>query len=252
MGIYGMVIAAGVFISAALLFYTAFLSYGMKGTSTGESQAGSVIQFEADLEKARLKADTQEKELNALNAKVQQGNTATASVLAMRGKIAAELDKMLKASNLSGEVDPATGDIRFSNSLLFETNREEINANGVDFIKRFFPAYLDVLFGAAYRNYIREVVIEGHADDDGTYLINLELSQQRAANVARVIIDNRLFGSGSINVEQILSVSGRSFSKPVTINGVIDRARSRRVEFKFNLKEDVINNEIRKNLGIGG
>jgi chemotaxis protein MotB len=34
---------------------------------------------------------------------------------------------------------------------------------------------------------ISRIVIEGHTDDEGSYLYNLELSQERAFNVAKYI-----------------------------------------------------------------
>ena len=46
----------------------------------------------------------------------------------------------------------------------------------------------DVLFSDEYRDYVSEIIIEGHTDSVGSYIDNLLLSQQRAYNVASYVL----------------------------------------------------------------
>ena len=113
---------------------------------------------------------------------------------------------------------------------------------GERFIDRFLPVYLDVLFSDEYRVYVSEIIIEGHTDSLGTYIDNLELSQQRALAVASYVLDD---GYRAISADQkrqlrtVATANGRSFSDPVLdANGNEDMDASRRVVFKFRLTDE--------------
>ena len=78
-----------------------------------------------------------------------------------------------------------------------------------------------------------------NTDDKGTYLTNLELSQNRALAVVRFILQED-FPSFEYKdrIHSYLTANGRSFSQPIMTGGIIDREKSRRVEFKFRLKDE--------------
>ena len=107
--------------------------------------------------------------------------------------------------------------------------------------------YLDVLLQDSFRDYIAEIIIEGHTDTDGSYEMNMELSHGRAYSVAKFCMDPRN-GLAEDKIEQLrglLTVNGRSYSNPIYEKDAagnatqdIDMAASRRVEIKFRLKED--------------
>ena len=51
-------------------------------------------------------------------------------------------------------------------------------------INQFLPKYCSVLLRDDYREYVSEIIIEGHTDSNGSYIFNLELSELRAFSVA--------------------------------------------------------------------
>jgi chemotaxis protein MotB len=70
-------------------------------------------------------------------------------------------------------------------------------------------------------------------------MYNLELSQKRAFEVAKFIQSEEMPNfKYKKEFTRLLTANGRSFSQPVLDkNGKIDAEKSRRVEFKFRLKE---------------
>ena len=155
----------------------------------------------------------------------------------IRKDIIQDLDQEFKKRNLDVKVDPQTGTIKFSNDLLFATNKAEIRPKFKEYLKEFIPVYFSILYGK-YQDHISEVVVEGHTDDVGTFMYNLELSQRRAFSVVKYILSEEIgnFRHKS-QVKKQLTANGRSFSEVKrTNNGTIDRKNSRRVELKFRLE----------------
>jgi chemotaxis protein MotB len=88
-----------------------------------------------------------------------------------------------------------------------------------------------------YNDSIAEVVVEGHTDDKGDYMYNLDLSQRRAFSVVKYILSDE-FGDFPYKnqVTKNITANGRSESQLKIVKGKVDRAQSRRVEFEFRLK----------------
>ena len=88
-----------------------------------------------------------------------------------------------------------------------------------------------------YKDYVAEIIIEGHTDSDGTYTSNLKLSQERALSVAQYCLEmDGLSGSMKNKLQDILTATGRSESDLVyNADGSENKEASRRVEFKFRL-----------------
>ena len=144
-------------------------------------------------------------------------------------------------------VDAQTGSITFSSDVLFRYNSATLTAESKETLKEIIPMYLEVLLQDQYRNYIAEIIIEGHTDTDGGYMGNMELSYNRANAVAKFCLDEDN-GLNEIKIEQLqelLTVNGKSCSDPIYETNrrgqpvdKVDMAASRRVEIKFRLKED--------------
>ena len=150
-------------------------------------------------------------------------------------------------SNSTMKVDAQTGSITFSSDVLFRYNSSLLTADSRDTLQNVIPTYLDVLLQDQFRDYIAEIIIEGHTDTDGGYQSNMELSYERAKAVADFCLDKRN-GLSETEIEQlqkILTVNGKSWSNPIyqkdafgNSTDEVDMPASRRVEIKFRLKED--------------
>ena len=162
-----------------------------------------------------------------------------ADILGVRTRIVQELSTQLASARISATVDEKTGDIVLDSSLMFETGSSTLKAEGLAQLNRLIPVYLGVLLQDEYSDYVAEIIIEGHTDSTGSYEHNLELSQNRALNVAKYCLNmGTLTQTQKTRLKSIITAQGRSFSDPVyDENGVEDQERSRRVEIKFRLKD---------------
>lgn len=103
-------------------------------------------------------------------------------------------------------------------------------------------------------DYLGEIIIEGHTDTQGTYLVNLELSQERALSVATYCLQMPSLSESQLEkLREILTAKGKSYSDPIyNDDGTINMDASRRVEFKFRMKDSEMIDEIRDILSAGG
>ena len=147
-----------------------------------------------------------------------------------------------EGTDMKVTVDEKTGAITLDSSVLFDNNKDILKDTGQGFLEAFLPKYFDVLLQPEFLDYISEIIIEGHTDTKGTYLYNLNLSQKRAMSVANFCLDEKkdVLDQKSLDrLREIITANGKSFSTPVyDANGNIDMDASRRVEFKFRLKDD--------------
>ena len=156
----------------------------------------------------------------------------------IRTRIISELKAAFDATDIEMNINETTGDIRLSEALLFGVGMENLSRGGEEYLRDFIPVFVSVILSPQNRQYIDQIIVEGHSDDEGTYLDNLALSQRRAVSVVSYIFRNDLNQrDDGFETDKYFSVSGRAFAMLVTENGQIDRTMSRRVEFKFTLKD---------------
>lgn len=174
----------------------------------------------------------QEKELNSYQMQISD-------LLGVRTRIVHELRNALSSSGISATVDANTGDIILDSTLMFEVNSSDISEEGLAQLDRLIPVYLSVLLRPEYSEYVAEIIIEGHTDSTGSYMRNLELSQERALNVAKYCVNlSTLSSAQKAQLRKIITAQGRADSDLVYDGfGREDPQRSRRVEIKFRLKD---------------
>lgn len=186
-----------------------------------------------ELAAAYLEIDEARGELESTRSQLQD-------IVGVRTDIIGELQT--KFNNSTMKVDAQNGSISFSSDVLFQYGSANLTDASKATLTEIIPMYLDVLLQDQYRDYIAEIIIEGHTDTDGSYKHNMDLSSERASSVARYILDpaNGLSEAKIQQLQSMLTINGRSYSSPIYIAGTrqIDMAASRRVEIKFRLKED--------------
>lgn len=171
---------------------------------------------------------------------IAQNNKLIEDVIGVKSKIIEELMIAFKDSNLDLQIDKQTGAIRFSGGVFFDKNSSKVSAKGVDYLEDFIPKYIEILMSDQFRDEIAQIIVEGHTDSDGGYLYNLQLSQDRALAVAQqVFAPNFPKFKYQEELKTVITANGRSFSVPILDkNGKMDPDKSRRVEFKFRLKDE--------------
>ena len=180
--------------------------------------------------------------LNKLEALMSEQQQKLDNIIGVRTELIEELKEEFGNSDLSVAVDEKTGAITFDANILFDYNKSTLTASGKEFLSEFLPRYVDVLLSPKYRDYISEILIEGHTDTEGNYLFNMELSQKRALSVAEYCLgDNSkiLTDEQLEDLRSVISATGRSYSNPIyNDRGEVDMEASRRVEFLFRLKDE--------------
>ncbi|MBQ8092984.1 MAG: OmpA family protein [Clostridia bacterium] len=201
-----------------------------------------------ELEENRTALTAAQQSLSLQQSKIEEQAALLAAqqaridkLIGLRSEIIESLRDELKSAGLDAIVDRNTGAIGFSGSVLFDTGRNELKDSGKELLNRFIPIYLRTLMSNEYQEFIGEIIIEGHTDTSGSYLSNLKLSQERALTVATYCLGSEMIGiTGSERslLQSILTVNGRSYSDPVyNANGSVNMEASRRVVFKFRMKD---------------
>ncbi|PRM89741.1 chemotaxis protein [Aliarcobacter cryaerophilus] len=145
-------------------------------------------------------------------------------------------------------VDEKSGAIKFSSNILFDQNsyilKEEAKKELSSVLKNYLSLLLD---DKEISKYIENITIEGHTNSDGTYLANLLLSQQRALAVMQFLYESNIVDKKLLST--FVNSSGRSSADLILDKkGLEDKDASRRIEIKFNIKNEEAIKEIQNYL----
>ena len=213
-----------------------------------EGAQAQLAAQQAALASAQTQLAAQQTALASAQAQLENQQMQIEQLVGMRTRIITSLSDALRSNSISATVDAATGSIALESDVLFATGEYELSARGKQFVDRFLPVYLQVLFSDEYRPYVSEIIIEGHTDSDGDYLSNLELSQQRALAVASYVLGDSRAVSGDVKnqLRQVMTVNGRSYMDRIfDESGAEDKDASRRVVFKFRLTDEQMIQQMR-------
>ena len=215
---------AGILIIFILLFIFKMLDY------QGEIEKQEVIQ----------------EELNETKEKIIQLTNTRLIIIAL-------LKEEFEKEEIDILIDENTGAIKLREGVLFDTSESIIKEEGKEFLKEFMPIYFRILLdNEEIRQELAEIIIEGHTDDVSTYMYNLKLSQLRSYNVVELLFSDEFNYKNKDLLVKHLTANGKSYSNLIyKENNEVDRDSSRRVEFKFKLKEEETLLEIKRELEKG-
>lgn len=216
-------------MAALLLMFVLIISFTM-------------FQAEVEFEEKEQELQLQQSLLAEQQEIMAQQQAQLDQIIGVRSDLITALKTEFDGTDLKVSVDSQTGAITLDSSILFDTDKYELKVSGYDFLEEFLPRYLSVLLKTEFREYIAEIIIEGHTDTQGTYLYNLELSQERALSVANFCLqdDNGILSEEETqNLREIVTANGRAYSDPIYYEDhTVNMDASRRVEFKFRLKDE--------------
>lgn len=208
-----------------------------------EEQQKVMDEQKKTMEKQQTTMDQQKKTMDQQQEQLDR-------IIGVKSKLIEDLKREFSDTDLKVSVDSQTGAITFDSSILFDVDKYDLKPSGEEFLEAFLPRYLNVLLQDTYNPYISEIIIEGHTDTNGTYMHNLKLSQERALSVATFCLkdDSSILSSEEKErLRSIVTANGKSFSNPIyNPDGSVNLDASRRVEFKFRLKDEDMVNEMIK------
>ncbi|MFC4861230.1 type I Zorya anti-phage system protein ZorB1 [Pseudomonas sp. MAHUQ-62] len=179
--------------------------------------------------------------LSSVTQRIQQAEQGEKQ----RGKDIAKLcqDLKLKASGLNTTivVDCRDNRISFGEAGRFGHNQYFLNNQGQQALQDVVPLILDAANGEEGRKWLKQVVIEGFTDTDGSYLYNLHLSLQRSEWVMCSLLDSRSPVQQGLSAERQQQIRSMFLAGGVSFNNAKDsKEASRRVELRmqfFGLKD---------------
>jgi len=186
-----------------------------------------LLQLLKALENKQTKYDDLLTKLQSQKAKIK-------SLTGIKLKVIAKLKSTLgKKIN----IDKQSGSLKLASNILFDKGSAQLKEGSKSELEANFLEYITALVGNKnIAQHIDEIIIEGHTDSDGSYLYNLNLSQQRAYAVMNHLLTMDYIQRN--NIQSKLVASGRSYLDTVKIDGKEDKDASRRIEVKFRLKNE--------------
>ena len=179
------------------------------------------------VEQKRSKYDTLLSQLQDKKARIR-------SLTGIKLKVISELKTSLGNKI---DIDKENGSLRLASNILFDKGSAELKEGSKIELEANFVEYISALIGNKnIARHIDKIIIEGHSDSDGSYLYNLNLSQQRAFAVMHYLLTIDYIKRN--NIKSKLVASGRSYLDAIKVNGREDKDASRRIEVKFRLKNE--------------
>ena len=164
----------------------------------------------------------------------------------LKSEVAKDLAQELNSKNINAQVDLSSGVVKLSDLQLFELGSYQLSNDGKAFLNKFIPIYLNAVYSnPKIADKVVNIVIQGHTDSqsfagvsskDLQFIKNMELSTQRANEVAKYMFYTPYNKAYSAKLYKMLVVEGKSFSQPVFVNGKEDYDKSRRVELQLVVK----------------
>jgi len=182
---------------------------------------------------------------------VEEFDITKAKIKTLTGIKLNVIKKLKEKLGKSIHIDEKSGAIKFSSNILFDQNAYKLKDSSKKELDIVLKKYISTLLeDKEIRKYIHGITIEGHTNSDGTYLSNLQLSQQRALEVMQFLYESSSIDKDLLN--KYVSSSGKSSSDLIYKDGAEDKDASRRIEIKFIIKNEEAVKELQNYLGEKG
>lgn len=126
--------------------------------------------------------------------------------------------------------------IEFGSIAEFSRNGHDLAEDRKDVIRQLMTGILNIARSGKCSPWIKNIVVDGYASQEGSYLLNLNLSLQRSQRMLCILLDSK--------VKTALSEADRKFVRKkflvggASFNSVKQRPEeSRRVEFRIDFRE---------------
>ena len=214
-----------------------------------ESKKEKLAKIQSELDHKTEQLKFKENALDSKEIELKFYKDQIEKIIGIKGSIINLIKEKFErsSSNLKLAVDPFTGAIRISGDILFDTDSDTIKEEFKPLLKLLLETYVNILFDTQeFIDHLAEIVIEGHADNRGDYIYNLDLSQRRAQSIMKYFIQV-VDPSKKDLFQKFVTANGKSFSVPIKDQaGNVDLDKSRRIEVKFRLKDDEALKELSK------
>ncbi|MDD2895567.1 MAG: OmpA family protein [Aliarcobacter sp.] len=180
---------------------------------------------------------------------VEEFDITKAKIKSLTGIKLNVITKLKERLGKSINIDEKSGAIKFSSNILFDQGAYKLKEDSKKELDGILKKYISTLLeDKEIRKYIYGITIEGHTNSDGSYLSNLQLSQQRALEVMQFLYETSGIDKNLLN--KYVSSSGKSSSELIyNKDGIEDKDNSRRIEIKFIIKNDEAVKELQNYLG---
>lgn len=140
------------------------------------------------------------------------------------------LQNAFAENGITATIDPNTGEVTLDAEILFASGSSTVSNDGMAVLNSFMSALTSILSSGEYRDFISQIVVQGHTDSNGDYMSNLDLSIARAESVVDICLDSE----GATQFASLFDAEGCSYDNLIyDANGREDQAASRRVVFIF-------------------
>ncbi|MBF0236969.1 MAG: OmpA family protein [SAR324 cluster bacterium] len=132
------------------------------------------------------------------------------------------------------KVDCVNNRIDFGTQALFDFGKYNLSKNAEIALRSFVPEILKIANSETGQKWLKRIVVEGFTDNRGAYLLNLNLSLQRAQQVLCALFhaplpeEHPLTDTQKIEIQKLFLVGGFSFN-----SAKANHAESRRVELRM-------------------
>lgn len=132
------------------------------------------------------------------------------------------------------DVDCSDNRINFGEAGRFNHNDYKLNAAGANALQSIVPIILEAATTDKGQKWMKQIVIEGFTDTDGSYLYNLHLSLQRSEWVMCSLLDDKLSTPTNMTDKQRMQIRQLFLAGGVSFNSAKEsKEASRRVELRL-------------------